>query len=120
MEMQVSEAARYRREEDFIQTVIDYARLRGWLVSHFRPGRTRDGWRTPIQGDAGFPDLVMARIEPTTGQARLIICELKSLRGRVTDDQSRWLQTLSAVPGIAVHVFRPTESDWQTIEQLLK
>ena len=65
---------------------VDYLRMRGWLVAHFRPARTERGWRTPGQYDAqGFPDLAIAR----DGQVELI--EVKSGRGKTTDHQAAWL-----------------------------
>jgi len=63
-------------EEEFQEAVIGYARLCGWKVHHTRPARTSKGWKTPIQGDKSFPDLVMAR------KGRLAIAELKSTKGR--------------------------------------
>ena len=32
-------------ETDFLQRVIDTAKLYGWLVTHFRPAKTARGWR---------------------------------------------------------------------------
>lgn len=70
---------------------VDYLRLRGWLVAHFRPARTVDGWRTPAQYDAkGFPDLAVAR----DGVVRLI--EVKGPNGRLTPDQRAWCQAAHA------------------------
>ncbi len=36
-------------------------RLYHWRIAHFRPAKTEKGWRTPMTGDVGFPDLVIAR-----------------------------------------------------------
>lgn len=93
-------------EADFQTLVVDYARLQGWLVHHTRPARTGKGWRTPIQGDVGFPDLVLARA------GRVVFAELKSEKGRLSAGQSAWLK---AVDGL---VWRP--SDWQTIKEILR
>ena len=71
-------------EADFTRAVLDLARLRGWKVTHFRPARTETGWRTPLQGDAGFPDLVLAR------DGVVIHAELKSAKGRMTQEQAEW------------------------------
>jgi len=92
--------------------VIELAQLCGWLVAHFRPARTQHGWRTPVSADgAGFPDLVMVRGD------RLVVAELKAKRGRVSPDQQAWLAAFSQVPGIEVHLWRP--SDWDAIESTL-
>jgi len=59
-------------EREFQQAVVQLARLMGWRVHHTRPALTQRGrWLTPIQGDAGFPDLVLCR------PPRLILAELK-------------------------------------------
>ena len=71
-------------EADFTKTVIDIATTYGYLVSHFRPARTERGWRTPLQGDAGFPDLVIV------GHGLLLLAELKVGRGKLRLEQERW------------------------------
>ena len=98
-------------EADLQATVIDLARLTVWRVFHPRPARTQQGWRTAFTGDAGWPDLAMARGE------RLIIAELKAQRGRVTADQQEWLETLSEVTEIEACLWRP--DDWNAIERTL-
>ena len=75
-------------EDDFQSRIIETAQLHGWRVAHFRAARTSRGWRTPVQGDAGFPDLVLAR------RGALIVAELKSDTGRVAPDQRAWLDQL--------------------------
>lgn len=47
-------------EADFLRAVLDLITLFGHLVHHCRPARTSRGWVTPIQGHAGFVDLVIA------------------------------------------------------------
>lgn len=105
------------KEEAFEDLVIEYARLRGWLVHVERRARSEKGWRTPIKGDAGFPDLVLAR----AGQ--LVLVELKAQKGRVSAGQSHWLDALNprreGLPfGNEVHVWRP--SDWPEIMEALR
>lgn len=72
-------------EKDFQCTVIDLAKLRGWMCVHIRPARTAQGWRTPYEGDPGLPDLILAR------DGRVILAELKSRGGRATPMQREWL-----------------------------
>jgi hypothetical protein len=93
-------------ENDFLRKVVDLAHIRGWLVHHDRPARTSQGWRSAIQGDPGFPDLVLAR----NGQT--IIAELKTGDGRLTLHQKAWIEQTGC------HVWRPT--DWPTIMELLR
>lgn len=110
-------------EAEFQRTVIDYAKLRGWQVHHTRPSISGGRWTTAIQGDAGFPDLCMAR------DGVVVLAELKSEKGRVSKDQKRWLHALDARrSGNAVRpsfsgefgafLWRP--SDWDEIEEVLK
>ena len=111
-------------ERDFQAQVIDYAHLRGWLVAAFRPCESAKGWRTPMQGDVGYPDLTMAR------GGRVVFAELKAAMGRMSVAQRGWLSVLDlkwesyhasslANTGmVAVYVWHP--SDWDTIMEILK
>lgn len=102
-------------EDELQAAVIDLARLLGWRVAHFRPARTDHGWRTPMQGDPGFPDLVLANGD------RVIFAELKSETGRVSLDQTAWIAAVTAHPPFVEGVvWRP--SDWLSgaIEQQLR
>ncbi len=79
-------------EADFQGWVIDTARRSGWLVHHTRPAMNRRGhYATPIQGDKGFPDLVLAR------QGRVIFAELKTTKARPSSEQKAWLHHLMPV-----------------------
>lgn len=75
-------------EAQFTAAVIDFAQYKGWLVAHFRPARTTRGWRTPVQGDKGFPDLVLAR------DGRVIFAELKVGKNKMSVEQERWSTAL--------------------------
>jgi hypothetical protein len=90
-------------EKQFMEAVIEYARLCGWLVYH--PFDSR-------RSEAGWPDLAMVRDEI------LLIVELKTERGRVSKAQQMWLEALSKVaafcPNMRVRLWRP--SDWPQIE----
>lgn len=91
-------------EEDFKRRVIETAQTYGWLVAHFRPARTKTGWRTPVEADgAGFPDLVLAR------DGVVLLAELKSETGRVDVEQQRWIDAL----GLYARVWRPR--DWDAV-----
>lgn len=98
-------------EAEFTRQVIQYARLHGWRCAHFRPGRTKDGWRTPVQGDGkGFPDLFLVR------NGRAVAAELKAGRGKLTVEQTQWLAALEASP-VETFVWRPEV--WAEIERVL-
>lgn len=84
--------------------VIEMAQRFGWKIHHGRPGMNRRGeWMTPIQGDAGFPDLIMARA------GRTLAVELKSEKGRVADAQYDWLKVLDETT-VSAYLWRPR--DW--------
>lgn len=98
-------------ERAFQDAVIRYAKLRRFKVAHFRPGQMRNGnWVTPMQGDAGFPDLVLAK------SGRVIFAELKRVGGRLTKGQGEWIDTLS---GGCVEVYVWTPDSWSEIEEVL-
>lgn len=100
------------RERDFEDRVIAEARIRGWLCAHFRPAMNRRGvWATPMQGDTGFPDLVLVR------PPRVLFAELKAEKGRTSDKQRRWLSALWKCLGVETYLWRPSDSD--TISRVL-
>lgn len=73
-------------EADVQAIIADYARMRGWLVAHFRPARVADGWRTAGSYDAkGYPDLTLAK------RGRVLHIECKGPRGVVPPEQEAWL-----------------------------
>jgi hypothetical protein len=104
------EAALAMSEDDLKAAVIQAARLLGWRVAHQRPARTEKGWRTAIEGDAGFPDLCLAR------DGRVLFRELKSAKGKPTADQQVWLEALGDYGGI----WRPQQWLDGTIQHQLR
>ena len=92
-------------EKQFSQAVYDLARLRGWLVARY-PTWRKTG-TTP-----GFPDLVLVRL------SRVLLCELKGERGRVSEMQSQWLMALEGTGKVEGYTWRP--SDWDRIEEVLR
>jgi hypothetical protein len=95
-------------EKDFTSAVIALAKSLKWTVAHFRTARItrKDGsvyYETPVQADgAGFPDLVMVR------GGRIVWVELKSHRGKVSEEQKVWLGRLRGATE-EVYVFRPAD-----------
>lgn len=99
-------------EIDFQEAVIDTAHAYGWIVAHFRPARTSEGWRTPVSADgAGFPDLVLVK----DGQP-IVFAELKSEKGKITEQQQTWINLIAVCDG-NVYIWRP--SDWDEIQAVL-
>ena len=104
-------------EAEFLNLVVELAHLKGWLVAHSRPAWSSKGYRTPIQGDKGFFDLVLVRRTPE-GFSDIIFAELKSEKGRLTKEQQEWLDVLKLNPTTQCFVWRP--SDWQEIISVLR
>lgn len=96
-------AAGAMSERDWQQRVLDLAHLRGWRTFHVHDSR---------RSAAGWPDLACVRRD------RLVLAELKAERGRVRPEQQEWLDALGAVPGVEVHLWRP--SDWPAVQQVLR
>jgi len=83
----------FANERAFTRWVIDLARLYGWLVHHDRPApyESGRGWATHMEGDAGFPDLLLLR------EGELIVAELKLNRRDLKTHQARWLERFQTV-----------------------
>lgn len=80
--------AQHMTETELLGSVLDLCATLGLLAHHCRPALTAKGWRTPIQGDRGFPDLVIA------GDADVLYPELKNATGTLDADQRRWRDKL--------------------------
>ena len=91
-------------EKDLREQIRTLCQLYGWKM-YF-------SW-TSIHSPRGFPDLVLANPE----QKRVIFAELKSEKGKVTEYQQEWLDTLKAC-GQTVYVWRPT--DIEAIAEILR
>ena len=79
-------------ERDYQKTIIETAKMFGWRIQHTRPAWSGKGWRTPLQGHAGFPDLVLAH-EHVQG---VLFVELKRVDNTLDAEQARWGTVLSA------------------------
>src|SRR5262245_35245971 len=80
-------------EGQWLRYVCDLAQENGWSTYHTHTAR---------YSNAGFPDLVMMR------PPEIVVAELKSKRGVVTESQMHWLMLFDAC-GIESYVWRPTE-----------
>ena len=83
-------------EKLFMQRIIQAARALGFLVYH-----TFNAYRSA----KGFPDLTMVHRK----SGRLIFVEVKSEDGKLTPEQTQWINTLATTGG-EVYVVKP--SDW--------
>ena len=88
------------QEKDFQATVVETAKLTGWLVYH-----TYDSRRS----ERGFPDLVLVR------DHELLFVEIKLDKKNPTKPQREWLKALDRVADTCV--WRP--KDWPEIERRL-
>lgn len=89
-------------ERDFLQAVIDAAKLLGWAAYHVHDSR---------HSAAGFPDLVL--IHPP----RLVVAELKRDGEEPTAAQSAWLEAFTRC-GVDAYLWRP--ADWPAIRVILE
>ena len=103
-------------EKEWTQQVVDLAHIYHWRVAHFRAAMTKYGWKTPIQGDKGFPDLVLVRGD------RLIFAELKAEGGNLSKEQKDWLIACEIVARglINIKVFCWYPSDFDMVQGILK
>ena len=101
-------------EAALLDAAVAIAKGKGWLVYHALPSMNRRGaWATHFRGHKGFPDLVLAH-----PQGDLLVVELKSEIGRVSEGQVRWLNTFTAA-GIETHLWRPAQLKDGTIANRL-
>jgi hypothetical protein len=91
-------------EAQFKNAVIEVAQRYGWFVHHDLPAMNKRGkWATHVQGDSGFPDLVL--VNP---KGVLVFAELKTEIGVVRKTQEAWLDRLEQ-SGAIVQVWRPNQ-----------
>lgn len=87
--------ARMMKEAELQAGIIAMAERLGWLVYHTYDSR---------KSEAGYPDLHL--VHAATG--RSMFRELKTMKGRVTPDQRKWLAALTAA-GDDAGVWRPDD-----------
>jgi|TARA_R110000868_G_scaffold9611_3_gene47409 hypothetical protein len=95
-------------ESEFKDIIVSVAKRYGWLIHHDLPAQNSRGrWGTHIQGDVGFPDLVL--LHPVSG--KLYIVELKSDKGKLTPGQKRWMMAFENA-GIYNTVLKPNDMEY--------
>lgn len=82
-------------EKELESQVRDLAELFGWKYYHT--------WRS-IHSPAGFPDCVMVR------ENRIIFAELKSEKGKTSEQQFKWLEALGRTK-TEVYLWKPSDFD---------
>ena len=104
-----------RATEDHCEdTIIEAAGRGGWRVHAERAARTAAGHRTPVKGDPGWPDLVLAHDR----RGAFLVVELKRHPNTVEPAQHRWLDTLDAAGVMALVWWVPEQLD-DIVEYLL-
>ena len=105
-------------ETEFANELLKWAKVWGWRRFHVR--NSGYGGKSYVQGDKGFPDLVLVR------PPRLIFAELKIEKKKVAPEQQEWLDALDECevepygmpgPSCETYVWRP--DDWDRIVQVL-
>ena len=98
-------------EAQFATAVEDLLEVKHWLWCHYRPARRKDGsWYTPLSGHKGLMDYI------ATKDGRLLLFELKSDKGKMSDDQLIWKCELS-MTSAEIYVWKP--ADWPFIQETL-
>lgn len=83
-------------ESDVLEAVLEAAQIGGWLAAHHPDSRM-------LKGCPGLPDIVLAH--PERG---VLWAEVKTRRGRMTGEQTRWAATLMAA-GAEWRLVRPAD-----------
>lgn len=104
-------------EDEWSDQVASWARRGGWCGVHIRRSLTTARGFSVLAGvhtlrnsdhddGRGLPDWLFAR-----PGAPLLLPELKTVSGRVSKDQQRWIALLATTTGPQVGVWRPTDED---------
>jgi len=94
------------------KALIKQAQRQGWLCLHFPSVETKQGWRTPLAGDAkGWVDVFLLR-------ERAVALEIKGDGDSLRTDQVKWGDALLRA-GIEYHVIRPKEWRDGTVDRIL-
>lgn len=97
-------------ERDWQSTVLEAAAAKGWEAFYI-PDSKRAGL---VGRPKGWPDLALAH----EGLGMLLFVENKTDQGKVSPDQRRWINLLTAA-GQRVEVWRPS-TDWDYIVKILE
>ena len=108
--MTVSHAAKSMAEKELRKAVMEMAKAFGWEAYHQPDSRQ-------MMGDPGFPDLCLMR---AGNPPRLVFAELKTMTGRLSAGQVKWLGTLSDLQESETYIWRPTDWFDGTIEEVLR
>ena len=97
---------RSANHDDLVTQAKQYLQNNGYLVNIPRKARSKDGYCTPIEGNAGYFDITA--IHSQTGH--IIFIEVKTGEGRLSPEQERWF-TAASKSRETVIVLRPDNWD---------
>ncbi len=86
-------------EQQLLETALEILAWHGYLTHHEHDSR---------HGSAGVPDILAVRDAKGNRPPDSLWVECKTMRGKVTADQGRWLAALEAA-GHDCHVLRPSD-----------
>jgi hypothetical protein len=97
-------------------------RYHGWMVVRFNGGGFTDARGKYVKNyivygmnaACGFPDLAAFKGDPATGEARVLLIEVKTRTGKLSDKQERF-HRFAALFGVRVHVLRDADG----VEEIL-
>lgn len=97
--------SRHQQPERYVQASFEaHARAAGWLTFH-----TYNSMRS----EPGFPDAVCLR------NGRCVVVELKTMTGRTSAAQRRWIDEFALVAGVDAFVAH-CPRDWGRITEVLR
>lgn len=93
-------------EKHFAKQVEYLLDVNGWVWKHDETSMRPDGrFATAFRGKRGFPDYIAVRGD------RIILAELKSETGRLSQGQKDWLEAFRFTNKVEVFVWRPKDFD---------
>ena len=104
-----SHVAQAISEKELLQTVIELAEVNAWKCYH-----VFESAKYARRTSKGFPDLLLIR------DGKLIVAELKSEKGSLTNDQAQWLSEFEQCDRVQVFIWTPFSLLDGRIEEVLK
>ena len=91
-------------EREFLRQIRDLANVFGWKIYHTHNSK---------HSEKGYPDVTLVR------DGDLIFSELKTNSGRLTPEQTQWIEALGQCRTVEACIWRPSQWD-RIVERLRK